>query len=248
VMEFSGALLAQPVQLQVRRFVDNLRSLCRRQNDRRTYDPSAGRPQISRTPQLDLIFDFAANRITSCFEPPPGLPRSRDARGTVRMKMRALISPFILTMLLFGMPIAASAQTSSPLFGTWRVTSFKLQVIGERGEREFFGPNPKGYVILTPEPRIMAFIAADGRKPPTNQAEAAAMLQSMIAYTGRITLESDRFTTDVEVSWNQLYIGKPQVRFYIVEGDKLTLLTPEQESATVPGERITSTLTFERQK
>jgi hypothetical protein len=164
------------------------------------------------------------------------------------MKMRALLSLFILAMLLFGTPITANAQASNPLFGTWRVTSFKLKVLGQRGERELFGPNPRGYVILTPEPRIMAFIAADGRKPPTNQAEAAAMLQSMIAYTGRIRLEPDRFTTDVEVSWNQLYIGKPQVRFYIVEGDKLTLLTPEQESATVPGERITSTLTFERQK
>jgi hypothetical protein len=164
------------------------------------------------------------------------------------MKIRGLTSAFVLTTLLLGIPTAANAQTTDPIFGTWRVTSFKLQVIGEQGEREFFGPNPKGYVILTPEPRIMAFIAADGRKPPTNQAEAAAMLQSMIAYTGRIRLEADRFTTDVEVSWNQLYIGKPQVRFYIVEGDKLTLLTPEQESATVPGERITSTLTFERQK
>jgi hypothetical protein len=162
--------------------------------------------------------------------------------------MRLLICPFVLAMLLFGMPTAANAQTSNPLFGTWRVTSFKLQVIGEEGEREFFGPNPKGYVILTPEPRIMAFIAADGRKPPTDQAEAATMLQSMIAYTGRIKLEPGKFTTDVEVSWNQLYIGKPQVRFYIVDGDKLTLLTPEQESAAVPGKRITSTLTFERQK
>jgi Lipocalin-like domain len=164
------------------------------------------------------------------------------------MEMRGLTSAFILTVLLLGMPTWANAQMSNQLFGTWRVTSFKLHVIGESGERDLFGPNPKGYVILTPEPRIMAFIAADGRQPPANQAEAAAMLQSMIAYTGRIKLEPDKFTTDVEFSWNQLYIGKPQVRFYIVDGDKLTLLTPEQESATVPGERITSTLTFERQK
>jgi hypothetical protein len=164
------------------------------------------------------------------------------------MKMRGLTFAFILTILLLGIPTWANAQTSNPLFGTWRITSGKLQVIGEPGERDIFGPNPKGYIILTPEPRIMAFLAADGRQPPTNQAEAAAMLQSMIAYTGRIKLEPDKFTTDVEVSWNQIYVGKPQVRLYTVNGDKLTILTPEQDSGTMPGKRITSTLTFERQK
>jgi hypothetical protein len=116
------------------------------------------------------------------------------------------------------------------------------------GERDILGPNPRGYILLTPEPRIMVFLAADGRQPPTNQAEAAAMLQSMIAYTGRIKLEPDKFTTEVEISWNQIYIGKPQVRFYTVEGDTLTVLTPEQDSALFPGKRITSKLTFERQK
>jgi hypothetical protein len=121
------------------------------------------------------------------------VPKSREARIAAMpsgenvgmtaeiMKMRWLTSPFILTMLLLGMPTWANAQTTNPLFGTWRVTSFKLHVIGEPEERDLFGPNPKGYIILTPEPRIMAFVVADGRQPPANQAEAAAMLQSMIA-------------------------------------------------------------------
>jgi hypothetical protein len=153
-----------------------------------------------------------------------------------------------LTSVAFAILSGAVNASDNPLFGTWRVTSFKSQIIGEPGEREIFGPNPKGYIILTPEPRIMAFLAADGRQPPTNQAEAAAMLQSMIAYTGRITLEPDKFTTDVEVSWNQIYIGKPQVRFYVVDGDKLTIRTPEQDAGAVPGKRIISVMTFERQK
>ena len=149
-------------------------------------------------------------------------PASADE--TQIMKMRGLTLAFILTTLLLGIPTWANAQKSNPLFGTWRVTSFKLQVVGEPGERDILGPNPKGYEIITPEPRIMSFLAADGRQPPTNQAEAAAMLQSMLAYTGRITsLEPDKFTVDVEVSWNQVYVGKPQVRYYTVNGDRLTI-------------------------
>ena len=135
----------------------------------------------------------------------------------------------------------------NPLFGTWRVTSFKSQLVGEPEERDTFGSNPKGYMIITPEPRLMGITVSDGRRPPTNQAEAAAMLQSMIAYTGRITLEPDKFTVDVEVSWNQVTVGSPQVRFYTVNGDTLTIRTPEQDSALFPGKRAITIMTFERQ-
>ncbi len=163
----------------------------------------------------------------------------------IRLTSISVTSVAFAVMATLSGPLEAA---DNPLFGTWRVTSFKVQVIGEPEERDIFGSNPKGYVILTPEPRIMVFIAADGRRPPTNQAEAAAMLQSMIAYTGRITLEPDKFTTDVEISQNQIYAGTPQVRFYIVNGDKLTLRTPEQSSALFPGKRTIAVLTFERQK
>jgi len=165
------------------------------------------------------------------------------------MKMRMLTLAFIPTTLLLGFLTWANAQTSNSLFGTWRVISFKLEVVGELGERDILGPNPKGYAIITPELRIMSFLAADGRQPPTNQAEAAAMLQTMLAYTGRITsLEPDKFTVDVEISWNQVYVGKPQVRYYTVNGDRLTIRTPEQESGAMPGKRTVSILTFERHK
>src|SRR5258706_5105944 len=159
----------------------------------------------------------------------------------MRLTRISLISVAFAMVAALSEPVEAG---DNPLFGTWRVTSFKLKVVGEPGERDIFGSNPKGYIILTPEPRIMAFLVPDGRRPPTNQAEAAAMLQSMIAYTGRVTLEPDKFTTDVEVSWNQVYVGSPQVRFYTVNGDTLTIRGPEQDSGLFPGKRVTSLLTF----
>jgi hypothetical protein len=74
------------------------------------------------------------------------------------------------------------------------------------------------------------------------------MLQSMTAYTGRITLEPDKFTTDVEISSNQVIVGTPQVRYYILNGDTLTIRSPEQDTAMFPGKRASSVLTFQRQK
>jgi hypothetical protein len=123
----------------------------------------------------------------------------------------------------------------------------KLKVVGEPGERDMLGANPKGYIIITPDPRMMAFLAADGRQPSKSEPEAAAMLQSMIAYTGRVTVDADKFTTDVELSWNQIYVGKPQVRFYSIDQDRLTIRSPEQDAGTMPGKRVVGTLTFVRQ-
>src|SRR5262249_8859182 len=163
------------------------------------------------------------------------------------MKTCPLTFVLVFSAMFLGSPKWATGQVSNPLFGTWRVTSFKLQVTGESEQRDILGPNPKGYIILTPEPRIMVFLAADGRQPPTNQAEAAAMLQSMAAYTGRITLEPDKFTNEVEISANQVFVGKPQVRYYILNGNTLTIQTPEQDTGMLPGKRAISILTFVRQ-
>jgi hypothetical protein len=164
------------------------------------------------------------------------------------MKTCPVTFVLVFSAMFLGSPRWAAGQVSNPLFGTWRVTSFKLQVTGESEQRDILGPNPKGYIIVTPEPRIMVFLAADGRQPPTNQAEAAAMLQSMTAYTGRITLEPDKFTTNVEISSNQVIVGKPQVRYYALNGETLTIRSPEQDTAMFPGKRAISVLTFQRQK
>src|SRR5215831_2312616 len=157
----------------------------------------------------------------------------------MRLICISLTSVVLAMIATLSGPVEAA---ENPLFGTWRVTSFKMQIIGEQGERDIFGSNPKGYIIITPEPRLMAFLAADGRRAPTNQAEAAAMLQSMIAYTGRVTLEPDKFTTDVEISWNQVDISTPQVRFYTVSENRLTIRGPEQDLRLFPGKRGTAIL------
>jgi hypothetical protein len=94
----------------------------------------------------------------------------------------------------------------------------------------------------------MAFIAAADRKPASDDAEAAALLRSMFAYTGKFTLEPGKWITTVEFSSTQVNIGDPQVRYYSLDGDKLTVRTPEQNSLTTPGKRTIGVLTAEREK
>jgi hypothetical protein len=72
----------------------------------------------------------------------------------------------------------------------------------------------------------------------------------VLAYSGVYTVEADKITTHVEMSSNEIYTGanQNQTRFFRIEGDKLTLRTPEIASAVRPGQKAVGTLTFVRER
>jgi hypothetical protein len=107
---------------------------------------------------------------------------------------------------------------------------------------------PFGRLILTPAHTMAAFLSRADRKPPTDDAEAARLLRSMTAYTGRFRIEGGKFITTVDGAWNEVFKSHEQVRIFKLEGDTLTIRVPEQPSGLEPGKRNTSVLTFEREK
>jgi hypothetical protein len=91
--------------------------------------------------------------------------------------------------------------------------SFKAQIVGEEAEpRDFFGPSPFGRLILTRVHTMAAFLSRADRKPPTDDAEAARLLRSITAYTGRFRIEGDKFITTVDGAWNEVFKSHEQVR------------------------------------
>jgi hypothetical protein len=159
--------------------------------------------------------------------------------------MRCIVT---LLAIFFARAALAEEDTSARLFGSWRLISFQLKVVGEEGEaKDIFGPNPMGRIILSPEHRVVVFISRAGRRPPTSEAESAALLSSMTAYTGKFRLDGDKFITEVDGAWNELYNGSEQVRYFKLNGDKLTIRTPEQQSGILIGKRTIATLVWERE-
>jgi hypothetical protein len=153
-----------------------------------------------------------------------------------------------LSLMIVGSP-ALAQDSIDRLYGSWRLLSFKAQIIGEDAEpRDIFGPSPFGRLILTPAHTMAAFLSRPDRKPPTDDAEAASLLRSMTAYTGRFRVEGDKFITTVDGAWNEVFKAHEQVRIFELEGDTLTIHVPEQPSGLEPGKRNTSVLVFEREK
>jgi hypothetical protein len=138
-------------------------------------------------------------------------------------------------------------ETAKQLVGSWKLTSWIIQVIGE-GATEPLGPNPKGRMVITPDGYMSVVVAAANRKPAANDADLAALLKTLMAYTGKFTIDADKFTTKVDISWNELLTGTDQARFFKLEGDKLSIRTAEQISAVFPGKKVVGTLTWERER
>lgn len=163
-----------------------------------------------------------------------------------RKSRRAMFAA--LPLLLIGLPTVAQ-DIGEKLYGSWRLVSFKAQIVGEDAEpRDIFGPAPFGRLILTPTHTMAAFLSRPDRKPPSNDAEAATLLRSMTAYTGRFRVEGGTLITTVDGAWNEVFKAHGQVRIFKLEGDVLTIHVPEQPSGLEPGKRNTSVLTFVRER
>ena len=143
-------------------------------------------------------------------------------------------------------PVSAD-DASKRLVGSWKLTSWTIQIVGGDAS-EPFGPNPKGRALITPDGYAAFIIVGANRKPATNNDESAALLKSLLLYTGKITIDGDKLTTKVDISGNELLTGQDQVRFFKLEGDRLSIRTAEQVSSVFVGKKVVGTLTWERDR
>lgn len=82
--------------------------------------------------------------------------------------------------------------------------------------------------MFTSDGYVTFIIVAANRKPASSNDESAALLKSLLAYTGKFTVDGDKFTTKVDISSNELLTGQDQVRFFKLEGDQLSIRTNQR--------------------
>jgi hypothetical protein len=122
------------------------------------------------------------------------------------------------------------AQTSGlgSLVGSWRLLSAGVTMSDSKERIEPYGPNPDGYMILSASGRVMFLFTNANRQPPETDQDRAALFDSMTAYTGCVRINAPgRFVTTIDLAWNPGFQVE-QVRFFKLEGDRLTIRSPEQ--------------------
>ena len=156
-----------------------------------------------------------------------------------------LAALLVLSVLSFP---AFAGESAGELVGSWKLTGWTVQVTG--GDTvEPFGANPKGRIVVTRDGYWMAILTGANRAPAKTTEEKAALLDSVLAYAGKYSVDGDRVSIKVDMSSNEIYTGanQNQTRFFRIEGNRLTLRTAEMASAALPGKKVVVLLTCERE-
>lgn len=134
--------------------------------------------------------------------------------------------------LVFGLLISTPCLAQQSLVGTYKLVSF-TQEIDDAPQQETMGKSPRGYAIFTPT-RWMNIFTAENRKFGSSVEERAALWDSLVAYTGPYRLEDNKLIVSVDASKNEVWNGTQQVRYWQLEGSRLTITTERRPSSRDP--------------
>jgi hypothetical protein len=135
------------------------------------------------------------------------------------------------------------------LIGTWKQLSGTMVEEGSHEQKSNLSAAPNGYVNFSADGRLILLSTDSARQPPAGQvatpAEAEALYRSMIAYAGTYKVDGNRVTYHLDVSWNESWTDTEQLRFWEVNGDRLTVTTPEITNP-LTGKKSVFRLTFQK--
>lgn len=142
--------------------------------------------------------------------------------------------------LLFGSAgsMAQQRQTcAAPQLGTWKLQSLTVEDLETGQKTDMLGPHPSGYLTYGPDCRMSVVIVRDDRKAPAalvpTDAEKIDLYNGLIAYAGTYSIDGDKVSHHIDVSWNQAWTGTTQVRQFTVDGNTLHIRTmPAKNSST----------------
>ena len=164
----------------------------------------------------------------------------------MKMKSGSVLSIFALVLSL-----TATNARAADLAGTWRLSSWIQEETESKIIHKPFGEHPSGLITYTADGHMMVIFSDPSRKPsaspkPTD-AEATELYRTMVAYAGTYTVDGNRVTHKIEVSWNQAWNGTNQVRSFDISDEHLTIKTQAFVSPFL-NKQIVATLVFERVK
>ncbi len=138
---------------------------------------------------------------------------------------------------------------ANALLGTWRMKAWVREVVATGARSDVLGPDPDGYIAYHADGRMMAVVMQSGRPAPAGplptSEEKERLFDSMLAYAASYTVDGEKVVHHVDASWNQSWTGTDLVRFYKLEGDRLTIRgAPAPDPVT--GEEVVYLIEFER--
>jgi hypothetical protein len=127
-------------------------------------------------------------------------------------------------------------STPSPV-GTWKLVSAVMEDAETQEQVRAWGEHPKGFLVLTSAGRWIVLQTAERRTSPGPVAETASAFRSMIAYSGKFVIDEDRIHIDVDIAWDETWVGRRQTRTFRLTGDELHIEAAPQRYSNF-GDRL----------
>lgn len=101
---------------------------------------------------------------------------------------------------------------------------------------------------MTSDGHWIVIITGANRHPAKTAEEKIALFDSVLAYSGKYSVQGNKITIDVDMSASEVFTrAQVQTRFFKLDGEKMIVRTPEIISAALPGKKIVGTNIFERE-
>jgi Lipocalin-like domain len=173
----------------------------------------------------------------------------RGSTGLATRFARRLAAAILIVALVGTAGVARAGDNL--LAGTWKLKSFVREDVASGERKPALGEDPESYLGYGLDGRMYALFVAGGRVVPAGDhptdAERARLHKSMVAYGGTYTIAGDKVIHHIDIAWNNARLGSDQVRFFKLEGEKLTLTT-ERNKSPIDGSEGFGVLEFERVK
>ena len=118
------------------------------------------------------------------------------------------------------------APLAERILGNWKMLSWQVEDLATSESHDALGPNPHGYITYTRDRRVVVLVLKTNRPKPAalvpTDKEKLALYDSMFAYAGTYTVDAEKVVHHIDMSWNQSWTGTSQIRFFRLEGDRLT--------------------------
>jgi hypothetical protein len=114
------------------------------------------------------------------------------------------------------------------LVGSYKLVASTRKVLDTGEVSDTFGKQPSGFIIYSPNGRMLVLIVSDkndrlapeSRVAPTDE-QAAKLFRTMAAYSGTYEFDGRTVKHHIDLSWNQTWTGTTQIREVQKDGNKL---------------------------
>ncbi len=129
-----------------------------------------------------------------------------------------------------------SASDGAAVVGTWKLLTVEFEREDTGEHFDLLGPHPEGRIVFTANRRMITVLTGSGRTAPKEPADAAALLQSMMAYSGPFRIEDgNKMVITVDLAWHPAWVGTEQIRFFKLDSDILSLRSGLQTHPAISG-------------